>query len=563
MALPPVGRSSRASAAPGGRRRGGGASARRRRAERGRRRCRWPRATAKSSGSTRPPTPPRGSASSPPCSGPANACRTTTPGLEVDIDDRPPSRGRRRPCPKSPLTLARRRAAARLPLVQADQRLEDARLGRGAAEAPAAAAGDHRRQLQRRGPRAGRQLQQPPRRRCEADRPLLLLTTATADRVDRPADAPPPDLATRRGPPVSLTTSTRGGPSASASPTGRWPTAVTRFLWSQDDLRPDGDPVHMVQWDDDSYSHDLIDGFMRGRCRSRGRPCAVGLGHRRASARPAVGSFLPAGNVGLPARGADAGRRFQRRLVRRANRYEAKVVATCSADRGTGQRGRCWSSPGRRSRRAASSATWRAPPRTGRAASSSPPATPSSSTPSTATARSPGRSRTCRSRSSSSATATPSTPTPASAADDRGRRPTAGGDVGATGTEDVLLVRRHRRGAGRRRSGRDGRPAADAAELAARPRATCARSRRPARLRPGGRAAVRPGRQPPRRHRRARRLPAAGLRGRPRPAARRRSRSGPGAASRRRAPWQLAAPRRAADGLLRRSRGRKRGAAMS
>ena len=42
-----------------------------------------------------------------------------------------------------------RRTAARLPLVQTDQRLEGARLGDGASEGPAAAAGDHRRQFQR------------------------------------------------------------------------------------------------------------------------------------------------------------------------------------------------------------------------------------------------------------------------------------------------------------------------------------------------------------------------------------------------------------------------------
>jgi hypothetical protein len=36
---------------------------------------------------------------------------------------------------------------------------------------------------------------------------------------------------------------------------------VTRFIWDNDDLRPDTDPIHLVQWDDDSYSRDLIDGF--------------------------------------------------------------------------------------------------------------------------------------------------------------------------------------------------------------------------------------------------------------------------------------------------------------
>ena len=88
----------------------------------------------------------------------------------------------------------------------------------------------------------------------ESQRPLLLLTTATADHVTDP-DAP--------------------GGSASVELTRVYPQrtfrfcftnkqmarAVMDFVMSQDDLRPDVNPVHMVQWDDDSYSHDLTDGF--------------------------------------------------------------------------------------------------------------------------------------------------------------------------------------------------------------------------------------------------------------------------------------------------------------
>jgi hypothetical protein len=40
-------------------------------------------------------------------------------------------------------------------------------------------------------------------------------------------------------------------------------TAVTRFVWQHDELRPDSDPVHMVRWDDDAYSRDLVEGFWR------------------------------------------------------------------------------------------------------------------------------------------------------------------------------------------------------------------------------------------------------------------------------------------------------------
>jgi hypothetical protein len=37
--------------------------------------------------------------------------------------------------------------------------------------------------------------------------------------------------------------------------------AVTDFVWNQQDLRPDRDPVYVTQWDDDSYSRDLVGAF--------------------------------------------------------------------------------------------------------------------------------------------------------------------------------------------------------------------------------------------------------------------------------------------------------------
>jgi hypothetical protein len=39
--------------------------------------------------------------------------------------------------------------------------------------------------------------------------------------------------------------------------------AVMNFIWSQNDLRPDTDPVHVVMWNDDSYSRDLVGGFWK------------------------------------------------------------------------------------------------------------------------------------------------------------------------------------------------------------------------------------------------------------------------------------------------------------
>jgi hypothetical protein len=37
--------------------------------------------------------------------------------------------------------------------------------------------------------------------------------------------------------------------------------AISQFIWSRPDLRPDADPYYAVKWDDDFYSRDLIDGF--------------------------------------------------------------------------------------------------------------------------------------------------------------------------------------------------------------------------------------------------------------------------------------------------------------
>jgi hypothetical protein len=107
----------------------------------------------------------------------------------------------------------------------------------------------------------------------EARRPLLLLTQATADRVL------PEAVEAGHGPPGEPDIEETLGVSSPPdhSPHGLYPdrtfrfcfsnkqmaAAVTRFVWSQDDLRPDRDPVYMVQWMDDSYSRDLTGGFWR------------------------------------------------------------------------------------------------------------------------------------------------------------------------------------------------------------------------------------------------------------------------------------------------------------
>jgi hypothetical protein len=96
----------------------------------------------------------------------------------------------------------------------------------------------------------------------EEQRPLLLFTTASADEFVRPAATAPGAVA-----PID---------DAAAIPlndiyprrTFRFcfsnrqiANVVTRFVWQYDDLRPDSGPAHVVCWDDDSYSRDLIVGF--------------------------------------------------------------------------------------------------------------------------------------------------------------------------------------------------------------------------------------------------------------------------------------------------------------
>src|SRR5262245_31446028 len=80
------------------------------------------------------------------------------------------------------------------------------------------------------------------------DLPLLLLTTATAD-DDQP------------GQPLS---DVYAGHTYRFCFTNRqMATAVTEFLASQDDLRPDPGPLYLAVWDDDSYSRDLGERFIQ------------------------------------------------------------------------------------------------------------------------------------------------------------------------------------------------------------------------------------------------------------------------------------------------------------
>ncbi len=114
------------------------------------------------------------------------------------------------------------------------------------------------------------QLQQAGAALPEEGRPLLLLTTATADRVAGPAGSSPrpgspaapgeePDVT----PGVPLNGLYPGRTFRFCFTNRQMAGAVTHFLWSQPDLRPDRAPVYMVRWDDDSYSRDLIEGFWK------------------------------------------------------------------------------------------------------------------------------------------------------------------------------------------------------------------------------------------------------------------------------------------------------------
>jgi hypothetical protein len=108
---------------------------------------------------------------------------------------------------------------------------------------------------------------------ADADRPVLALTTATADRVvlpEPPIDGEDLYAALREPHPDDTQERPLRRPLHQLYPNRTFrfaftnrqmATAITRFLWDRDDLRPDRDPVYMVQWLDDGYSRDLVDGY--------------------------------------------------------------------------------------------------------------------------------------------------------------------------------------------------------------------------------------------------------------------------------------------------------------
>jgi hypothetical protein len=107
----------------------------------------------------------------------------------------------------------------------------------------------------------------------EETRPLLLLTTATADKVlektggefSEAASSIPSSGAMEEDDPrkVDLASLYPGRTYRFCFTNRQMATAITRFIWNRPELRPDADPAYLVQWTDDAYSQDLVEGYQR------------------------------------------------------------------------------------------------------------------------------------------------------------------------------------------------------------------------------------------------------------------------------------------------------------
>jgi hypothetical protein len=79
--------------------------------------------------------------------------------------------------------------------------------------------------------------------------PLLLLTTATVDDDSAAGDQPLTDIYPGRTYRFCFTNR-------------QMAEAVVAFIWGQNELRPDGDPVYLTYWKDDPYSKDLVQRYL-------------------------------------------------------------------------------------------------------------------------------------------------------------------------------------------------------------------------------------------------------------------------------------------------------------
>jgi hypothetical protein len=109
-------------------------------------------------------------------------------------------------------------------------------------------------------------------------RPLLFLTTATADKVRLPRkkEGKPDPVARREELDLETAPAPKVDPPQFAKLHDLYPgrtfrfcfnnhqmsKAITEFIWSRADLRPSGPPTHLVRWEDDTYSADLLGGFI-------------------------------------------------------------------------------------------------------------------------------------------------------------------------------------------------------------------------------------------------------------------------------------------------------------
>jgi hypothetical protein len=120
---------------------------------------------------------------------------------------------------------------------------------------------------------------------------LFLITTATADQVTL-----------EDGRPRKLTDLYAGRTLRYCFTNRQMAEAVTDFIWQRDDLRPDAEPVYMVEWEDDPYSVDLCDRFREVLLGDDGAGGILGRAHAARAAAQAwalaaggstLGGFVP------------------------------------------------------------------------------------------------------------------------------------------------------------------------------------------------------------------------------------------------------------------------------
>lgn len=109
-----------------------------------------------------------------------------------------------------------------------------------------------------------RQLREMKRLHPDVEVPLLLLTTATTDRVqglEQEGTEKPAEAEELWGVPLQRIYDQRTFRFCFTNQ--QMADAVTDFIWSRDELRPDSDPAYSVAWQDDPYSKDLNVSFRK------------------------------------------------------------------------------------------------------------------------------------------------------------------------------------------------------------------------------------------------------------------------------------------------------------